>query len=243
MSTPRTYECAGEVRVGELGSTTRDRLLELGGEWLELDARLGRIVVRHVQPGGAPALSAVPAELIAILEAMTPDERERVGGGTLEVRDRTGVVMRLVVDAGEIRVQWPREDWEHAIEVPLDEALETVDPVSARISGRLRFTAAPGARAAIVDLIEGFEGLYPGGDLRLERDGDEVRVELRGINVDPEELLALLRRLAVPPASLDGELEVGSFVENAVERDFRLRLAAGRVAAARPKLWREPAVV
>jgi len=240
VSLPRAFECSGEVRVGELAEVTRERLADLGGEWLEHDPRLGRIVVRHVQPGGAPALSAVPAELIAMLEAMDAGERERVEGGTLEIRDRTGVVMRLVVGGGEIRVQWPREDWEHAVEVSFEEMVEAVDPVTARIGGRLRFQAAAGARAQLVELVEGFEGLYPGGDLRLERDGNDVRVELRGVNVGPEELISCLQRLADPAVSLEGELEVGSFIQNAVERDFRLRLAAGRVVARRPKLWREP---
>jgi hypothetical protein len=239
MSAPRAYECSGEVAVGELGPETRERLAELGGEWLEHEAPNGRIVVRHVQPGGAPALQAVPAELIAMLEALSPEERERVRGGTLLVRDRNGVALRLVVDGGEIRVQWPREDWAHAVEVPVEEALDGVAPASARVTGTLRFEAPPGARAALVDFVERFEGLYPEGDLRLDREGALVRVELRGLNVGPRELLDKLRALARPPQSLAGALEVGSFVPNALERDFRLTIRGGTARAERPALWRD----
>ena len=45
------------------------------------------------------------------------------------------MLLRLVVERGEIRVQWPREDWAHAVPVALEEALATVDPVSARVTG------------------------------------------------------------------------------------------------------------
>lgn len=239
MTVPRTFECSGEVVVGPLAAETRERLAELGGEWLEYDPRAEKVVVRHVQPGGAPALSAVPAELIAIFEAMDVEERERMKGGTFLVRDRAGVVLRLVVEAGEIRIQWPREDWTHAVEVPLAAALAAIEAVSARITGAVRFNAPPGARAKLVEFVEGFEGLYPDGDLRLDREGSLVEVEFRGINVGPEELLAKLRELAEPQQSLAGELEIGSFVPNALERDFRLSLREGRVTAERPALWRD----
>lgn len=233
------FECRGEVALGELGEESRARLLGFSGEWLEYEARTGRIVVRHIQPGGAPALSAVPAELIAMLEVLTADERERLRGGTLIVGDRTGVLLRLLVEPGEIRIQWPHEDWSHATEMPLAEALALVEPVSARVSGTLRFQAAAGARAKLVDFIEGFEGLYPDGDLRLDREGAKVQVELRGVNVGPGELLAQLRELAEPLASLEGDLKVSSFAAHALDRDFRLQLRAGEARAERPALWRE----
>jgi hypothetical protein len=238
MNVPRAFDCHGELAVGELAPATRERLVELGGEWLELDSEGGRIVIRHVQPGGAPATAAVPAELIAVLEALSPAERERASG-TLLVRDRTTVALRLVVEAGEIRIQWPREDWSHAVAVPLEEALAAVEPVSARVSGAVRFAAPPGARAKLAEFVEGFEGLYPDGDLRLDREGQLVAAEFRGLNVGPGELLGKLRELAEPPQTLAGELEVGSFVPNAPDRDFRLSLAGGRAVAERPALWRE----
>jgi hypothetical protein len=233
------FECEGEVALGELGTASRSRLAELAGDWLEFEPRSGRIVVRHVQPGGAPALSAVPAELMAMLDALEPGERERLRGGTFVVRDRDGVLLRLLVEPGEVRIQWPREDWSHAVEIPLAEALASVEPVSARVSGKLRFRAQPGARSRLVEFVERFEGLYPDGDLQLDREGARVAVELAGLNVGPAELLAKLRELADPVDSLEGELVVGSFSPHALEREFRLRLAGGAARAERPSLWRE----
>lgn len=233
------FECEGEVAVGELGSASRARLAQFAGDWLEFEPKSGRIIVRHVQAGGAPALSAVPAELMAMLEALEPEERERLRGGTLVVRDRDGVLLRLVVEPGEVRIQWPREDWSHAVEIPLAEALARVEPVSARVSGTLRFRAQPGARSKLVEFVERFEGLYPDGDLRLDREGSRVAVELAGLNVGPAELLAKLRELADPVDSLEGELVVSSFSPHALEREFRLRLEDGEARAERPSLWRE----
>ncbi|HLF56568.1 MAG TPA: hypothetical protein VI942_06950 [Thermoanaerobaculia bacterium] len=233
----RAFECSGEIALGGLEPASRARLAAFSGDWLEYSAEEGRIVVRHVQPGGAPALPAVPAELISILDALTPQERVRVPGGTLLVRDRESVLLRLVVAGGEIRVQWPHEDWEHAEPVGLERVFLGVDPVSARLSGTVAFEAGPGAEGRLLAQVEGFEGLYPEGDLRVERDGRELRVELRDVNVGPEALLDRLAELADPIESLEGRLEVGSFAAHAVERDFRIRIERGRPRAFRPALW------
>jgi hypothetical protein len=233
------FECSGEVDLGEVAAESRKRLSGFAGEWLEFDGAARRIVVRHVQPGGTPALSAVPAELIAMLQALAPDERERMRGGALVVRDRAGVLLRLVVEPDEVRIQWPKEDWSHASQVPLAEALALVEPVSARVSGALRFHAASGARTKLVEFIESFEGLYPDSDLRLEREGSTVRVELEGVCVGPQDLLDKLHELADPPASLDGDLRVSSFAPHALDRDYRLHLRGGVARAERPALWRE----
>ena len=90
-----------------------------------------------------------------------------------------------------------------------------------------------------MELVAGFEGLYPEGDLRVAREGETLRLELRDVNVGPGELLGRLRRLADPPDSLEGQLEVGSFLEHAMDRDFRVTLREGRAEAARPALWPE----
>jgi hypothetical protein len=154
------------------------------------------------------------------------------------VRDREGVLLRLVVAFGEIRIQWPHEDWEHAEPVGLAGVFLGVDPVAARLSGVLRLEAGPGAERRLVAEVESFEGLYPEGDLRIERDGRELRIELRDVNVGPESLLDRLAELADPLESLEGSLEVGSFAAHALERDFRIRFDRGRPSALRPALWR-----
>ena len=234
----RAFECTGEIVLGTLSATTREQLGALGGDWLEYAPDQGCIVVRHVQPGGPPAPAAVPAELIALLDALAPEERARAGGGALVVRDRQGVALRLEVAGGEIRIQWPREDWERAEPVGLERVFLGVDPVSARVSGRLRFTAGAGAERRLVDVIEGFEGLYPEGDLRIERDDGELTVELNDVNVGPEALVDRLAELAHPLESLEGRLEIGAFGAHAVERDFRVVFEHGRPRALRPALWR-----
>jgi hypothetical protein len=154
------------------------------------------------------------------------------------VRDRAGVLLRLVVGGGEIRIQWPHEDWDHAEPIGLERVFLGVDPVSARLSGSLLLEAGAGAERRLVAEVESFEGLYPEGDLRIERDGRELRIELRDVNVGPEALLDRLAELADPLESLEGSLEVGSFAAHALERDFRIRIEAGRPRAFRPSLWR-----
>jgi hypothetical protein len=232
-------DCAGRIDLGPLSPATAERLALLGGEWLDYSPEEQALVVCHVQPGGEPTLSALPAELIAFLDALSSEEREALPGGTLVVRDRAGSVLRLAVSRGEIHVQWPREDWSRGEPVDLDTILSAVDPASARVSGTVRLAARPGAGDRLVELVAHFEGLYPEGDLRVERQGETLRAELRDVNVGPEQLLATLRQLADPPESLAGELEVGSFVAHAQDGDFRLTLERGLARAVRPALWRE----
>jgi hypothetical protein len=155
------------------------------------------------------------------------------------VRDRAVLALRLAVERGEIRVQWPQEDWAHAQPVALEEMFRHVESVSARLTGTVELAAAAGAEERITAFLEGFEGLYPEGEVGLRRLGERLRLELRGFNVGPEELVALLRELAQPPASLAAELEVGSFAPQALEKDFRLEIRAGEARALRPALWPE----
>ena len=238
MISETEFECVGKVRLGRVCQATASRLARLGGEWLEFSPEEEAVVVRHVQPGGSPAPSAVPSELIAILEMLSPGERESMVGGTFLVRDRAGLLMRIVVEVGEVRVQWPREDWQQATPVEVDAALGSADPFSARVSGSVRFAAPPGAEGRLAELIDRFEGLYPAGTVEVAREGRDVRAELRAVNVGPRELLGRLRELADPTGSLDADLEVGSFVSHGGDRDFRLTVRAGEARAVRPSLWR-----
>jgi len=239
LLTETEFECAGKVRLGPLSAATAARLARLGGEWLEFSPEEGALVVRHVQPGGSSALAAVPAELIAILESLPAAEREHLPGGALVIRDRTGTLLRIMVEGGEIRIQWPREDWSHAVEVPVEVELRGADPFSARVSGRVRFQAAAGVEAELNEFVDRFEGLYPAGELEVDREDGWVRAELRAVNVGPQQLLTRLRELAAPPESLEADLDVGSFLRHAGDRDFRLRVRAGEARALRPSLWRD----
>jgi hypothetical protein len=149
-------------------------------------------------------------------------------------------VLRLVVENGEILVQWPHEDWDHAVEMPAGDAYRLADPFAARVSGTVEFAAPAGAEQRLAGFVENYEGLYPEGELVLARRGGVVRAELRGVNVGPEELVRELRELAEPPESLEADLQVGSFGRPAIERDFRLRIHGGQTRALRPALWPEP---
>jgi hypothetical protein len=239
LSAAAELECEGRIRLASLLPGTAERLATIAGEWLEFSPEERALLVRHVQPGGRPAICAVPAELVELLGALSPAEREAISGGELLVHDRTGVVLRLRVERGDLRVEWPREDWSRTSPVGLDAALRGADPFAARVSGSVRFTAPQGAEDRLVEFIGRYEGLYPEGDLRVERQGETVLVELREVNVGPDELLATLRGLAQPATSLAGGLEVGSFVPHSLERDFRLQLEAGEARAERPSLWRD----
>jgi hypothetical protein len=239
MNLLRELECRGRVQLAAVPAESARRLAAFAGEWLEYSMEENAIVVRHVQPGGSPALAAVPAELIAMLDLLPGAARGASPGGTLVVRDRAQLALRLNVEAGEIRVQWPREDWAHAEPVGLDEMFRHVEGVSARLSGTIELTAPAGAEQKLTAFLEGYEGLYPEGDFEVRRFGDRLRAELRGFNVGPEELVATLRQLAQPAASLAAELEVGSFAAQAFEKDFRLEIRAGQVRVVRPALWPE----
>lgn len=239
MTVKAEFECVGRVELGALSAQTESRLLRLGGEWLEFSPEERAVVVRHVQPDGTPAVTAVPSELIAIIDALLPAERDALPGGTIVMREPGGATLRLVVERGDIRIQWPSEDWTHAVPVEVDQMLRTVDPFHARVSGKLSFTGAKGADARLVDLVDGFEGLYPADDLDVVAEGSTVRATLRGVNVGPSHLLGWLRELAQPVESLEADLDIGAFGHHAQGSGFRLTVRGGVATAVRPLLWRQ----
>jgi len=240
MNVQAEFDCEGRVAVGQLSGGTAARLAALGGEWLEYSPEEAAIVVRHVEPGGSPAPAAVAAELIALLDALSTRERGSCGGGVLAVRDRSSraLLLRLQVSGGAIVVEWPQEDWTHAVPVEAQEVFRAIPPVSAKVSGKVEFAAPPPSEKRLEAFVDGFEGLYPEGELDLSREGDTVRAEFCNVNVGPEQLLRRLRELAMPADSLRGELAVSVFGRDAVDRHFRLELRGNEVRASRPALWR-----
>jgi hypothetical protein len=240
MNFQAEFDCEGRIAVGPLSSGTAARLGVLGGEWLEYSPEEAAIVVRHVEPGGSPAPAAVAAELIALLDALSPRERGASTGGVLAVRDRgsRALLLRLQVSGGAIVVEWPQEDWTHAVPVEAQEVFRAIPAVSARVSGKVEFAAPPPSEKRLEAFVDGFEGLYPEGDLDLSRDGDKVCAEFSNVNVGPEQLLRRLRELAMPADSLQGELAISAFGRDAADRHFRLVLRGSEVQASRPALWR-----
>lgn len=235
----RGFECAGKVELGPLSAETVAHLMSLSGEWLEYSPEEQAIVVRHVQPDGTPAVAAVPAELIAIVDTLLPAERDALPGGQIAMRGDGGVSLRLVVSRGDIHIQWPREDWTNVEVVEADAVLRTVDPFHARVSGQIRFGGAAGADVQLAKRVDAFEGLYPADDLEVSMEDGLVRASLRGVNVGPAHLLAWLRELSSPPESLEADLDIGAFGHHAHGSEFRLVVRRGVATAVKPRLWRE----
>ncbi len=234
----RELECEGRVLLGTLPPEASERLTGFTGSWLEFAPDENAIVVRHVQPTGCPALAAVPCELISILDSLATDVRDAVPGGVLYVRDASGQLLRLQVEQGEIRIQWAHEDFVRCVPVPLESAIEEVDPLTARVRGSVSFVGPEQAVARLHDFVDRFEGLYPEGNLDASREGKIVRAVLHDVNVGPRELLAVLRAVAGPPEPLGAEHESTSFKPGSQDFDFRLRVSAGEAQAERPSLWK-----
>jgi len=231
-------DCEGRIRCGSLPWEVSEHLAALSGNWLEFSPEEDAIVVRHVQPAGCPAMSGVPCELISILDSLPPEHRERMPGGTLFVRDKNGQVLRVLVERGEMRIQWPCVDYLHSTDVPPESVFGEVNPSEARIQGWARFA---GSRDRIGDLqafVDRFEGLYPEGDMPSECEENMVFVRFRDVNVGPRELVAKLMELASEPSSLQAELDVSSFTPGALDRSFRIRIKDGSMQALRPALWK-----
>ncbi len=234
---PNELECEGKIRFGALPRETSDRLGRFSGNWLEFAPEDNAVVVRHVQPNGCPALTAVPCEMIFLLDALTPKQRAEMPGGVLYLKDHAGKILRVRVTGGEVRIQWPQEDYSKPTEVSPETVLGAVDARVARVNGWVRFRGAPAAVKELEAFVDGFEGLYPEGEMPAQCDGSWVRAELKNVNVGPAELVTTLRSLASPADSLEGEIDVGSFAADSVEGDFRLILRDGQMQAVRPSLW------
>ena len=56
MNVLRELECRGRVQLADVTAEAARRLAGFAGEWLEYSTEESAIVVRHVQPGGSPAL-------------------------------------------------------------------------------------------------------------------------------------------------------------------------------------------
>lgn len=229
-------KCDGKIVIGSLPAEATERLLSLSGNWLEYTPEENAIIVKHVQPAGCPPLAAIPCELISLLDAVSPKQRAAMPGGAIYIR--TGAeTLRVLVEHGEVRVQWPHEDYSHSTIVSLESASEGLNPCQARVNGWARFSGAVDAAFRLQEFVDRFEGLYPEGDLNFSTSGNSVYVEFKQVNIGPLPLVACLQSLADPPNSLQAGLEVGSFAPGAMEMDFQIRISEGRAQALRPALW------
>jgi hypothetical protein len=235
----RELQCEGKVRLGELPRETGERLAQLCGSWLEFSPAEGAIVVRHVQPAGCGALSAVPCELVTLLDGLTAAERDAMPGGELIVSGPGGPILRLRAARGEVSIQWAHADFGHAAPVALERALEGLNGAETRLDGWIRYAGPPESARELESFVDRFEGLYPEGTFVPTCAEGAVEIQLEAVNAGVHELLLALRRVADRPETIEADLTVGSFAPEAHSRQFRLRVHEGRAEALRPSLWRE----
>lgn len=234
--------CYGRIELGSVPAEVERRLATLPGEWLEYDADGDAIVVRHVQPTAAPSLPTIAGELVRILSEVPAAQRAAIRGGDLFVHaDQAMQLVRLRVEpGGALHVRWAHPDYGAAPRRPYGRGRERlVDSRVQRLNGRVRFAATDAAAAAreIQAVADGYEGLYPEGECRVEAGGaDAVRIDLVDVNLDAEVLVEHLERVA-RPGSLEGCVEVASFADEAPERFARFVFEGGTTYIQRPTLW------
>jgi hypothetical protein len=103
-------KCEGKVSVGALPWEVSERLAQFAGNWLVYAPEENAIIVRHVPPVICPPTTALACELITMLDSIPAEYREAMPGGALCINEQGGPVMRLAVQDGEVRIQWPRQN-------------------------------------------------------------------------------------------------------------------------------------
>ena len=234
--------CHGRVQVGSLPGDVVARLATLPGEWLEFDAPLGAIVVRHIQPTAAPALPTIAAELVRMLAEIPVALHAQIAGGAFHVHsDDTPHLVRIRVDpGGGVRIDWAHPDYATSRKRPYDGEAIPIEGVYCRLNGTvtLRAPDAAGVARELQRVADTYEGLYPEGDFRampVQRLGT-VEVGLQDVNLDPRLLVASLLALA-EPGTLDGAIEVRSFDDRHPDDRVRLVFQEGRAWVQEPYLF------
>jgi len=239
--------CYGQVALGQLPAAAEERLSALPGEWLEFDAVLGTIVVRHIQPTAGPCLPTIAGELVRMLSEVPAAARAAIPGGDLYVHTEVGgQLVRLGVErGGAVRMEWARPDYTRSRrQLWMGGAIEMVEPRVQRLNGRVAFESAdpPAAARELDTLADTYEGLYPEGDLVVTapraKSAGHVAVEVRDLNVDARLLVERFQRLAAP-GTLAGQVEVGSFAATQPELQLRFVFDDGRTWVQRPVLWQD----
>jgi hypothetical protein len=237
--------CFGRVDLGDLPQEVADRLAKIPGEWLEYDPPSGAIVVRHVEPSTTHHLPAVACELVRLFAEIPAEFHGKIPGGALFVHteEEHGQLIRLRVEAGgAIHVRWAHPSFKQATRLPYAGGSEfVVDPEIQRLNGAVSFEARDpeAAVAAVQDLAETFEGLYPAGDCVLRAPGEgKVELRMEDVNLDATLLIELLQKLA-EAGTLSGRFQVSSFGTVIPENQRRVLFEGGEVLVQHPLLWPE----
>ncbi len=247
--------CYGQVALGHLGAETERRLSAVPGDWLEFDAPAGNIVVRHIQPTAGPCLPTIAGELVRMLSEVPEASQAAIPGGDLFVHTEVGArLVRLRVEAGgAVKIEWAHPDYARSrprVYAP-GAPLEMVEPQVQRLNGKVALEAADptGASRELQALADGYEGLYPEGDLLATATrggaggggggrGGQVAVEVRDLNLDARLLVERLQALAIP-GTLTGQIEVSSFAAIVPEQQLRFVFDDGQTWVQRPVLWQD----
>jgi hypothetical protein len=232
-------DCEGSIKFGPLPWELSEKLAQFIGNWLQYSAAENALVVGKTEPIGCPAISGVPCEIINMIDSLPPAHRQAMPGGVFYVKDRGGQIMRVVVEKGEVRIQWPSSDYSQPVPVPPESAMNSMDPGEARIKGWARFAGARARTAEIEAFVGRFQGIFPEGDLPSEGEQNIAFVNFKNVCAAPAELAEQLRNLADPPESLQAELDVRSYLPRPADRDFRICFRNGKLETVRPSIWKQ----
>jgi hypothetical protein len=247
MEMSRHLGCTGSVELGSVSKATVRRLEQVQAVWLDFSADPPALVVRHVQPDSQVPLREITGELLDFLNAIPEAERKTVGGGALYcLNEETGEYVRLKVwPGGFITVAWATPDYTRAQrEVYRGQAVPLVCDFYQCLNGVVRLRTGPKGEENIRAVVERAVGLYPLGDFAIDSVGGQIELQLRDVNSSVVSLLQVLRVVAEPASSLEGEIDVSSFRPGDLEDYARFVLRSGESWLLRPALWQElPPVV
>lgn len=238
--------CHGRVLVGSLPADVAGRLGALPGEWLEFDATLGAIVVRHVQPTAAPTLPTISAELVRMLTEIPVELHRQIEGGDLHVHteDSPHLVRIRVEPGGALRIDWAHPEFAESRRQPYDADAIPTEGVYCRLNGAVTLRTRDAAAAAreLQRVADTYEGLYPEGDFRAQATAPAgtVKIDMRDVNLDPRLLVEGLRVLA-DAGSLRGTVEVRSFDDRRPDDRVRIVFQDGSVWLQEPYLFPDAA--
>jgi len=239
--------CHGRVLVGSLPADVAGRLGTLPGEWLEFDASLGAIVVRHIQPTAAPTLPTITAELVRMLAEIPVALHAGIQGGDFHVHteDSPHLVRIRVEPGGAVRIEWARPDYAASRKRPYDADGIPIEGVYCRLNGSVTLATREPASAAreLQRVADTYEGLYPEGDFQARASAapaGTVEIHMRDVNLDPRLLVQGLRSLA-EAGSLRGTVEVRSFDDRHPDDRVRLLFQDGSVWLQEPYFFPDAA--
>ena len=242
MEMSRHLGCAGSVELGSVSEATVRRLEQVLAVWLDFSADPPALVVRYVRPDDRPPLREIAGELLDFLNAIPEAERKTVRGGALYcLNEETGEYVRLKVwPGGFLTVAWAAPDYERARrESYRGQAVPLVFDFYQRLNGVVRLRARPKGEENIRAVLEGTVGLYPLGDFAVSSAGEQIELRLCDVNSSVVSLIQVLRVVAEPPSSLEGEIDVSSFRPGDLEDYARFVFRSGEIWLLRPALWQE----